>query len=276
VPVALDIGGSKLAAAWVEEGRVLERRQVPTPKEGPQAVVQRALELIRDWKGPLGIAASGRVVEGRVLALSSDLWPGWEEVPLAELFAQTWGDRVKVLNDAQAAAWGEYRYGGWGASLFYVTLSTGIGGGWVQEGQLRQGVHGLAGHFGHVQRDSQGPRCGCGRMGCLEVLASGSALERRAGLPPAKLLERAVQGEGWAQALLKEATFHVAEALADLQALLDPEQVVLGGSLGLNPLYQTWLYSALEALPPLYRPRIAPARLGSDSGLLGAADWVML
>ncbi|MDR5709130.1 MAG: N-acetylmannosamine kinase [Armatimonadota bacterium] len=286
VVLAVDIGGTKIAVARVVEGVVVERREAPTPsREGPQAVIRTVLSLIEDWKlkaAGLGVASGGVISRGRVIHANPRILPDWEGLDLRAVFRATTGLVVEVLNDAQAAAWGEYRYGaGRGLeSLAFVTVSTGIGAGLVLGGQLLTGATGLAGHLGHTAYAPEGEVCGCGRRGCLETVTSGLALaeaaRRRLGIPldARMVLARAQDGDPEALALVDRAAAALAQALADLQALVDPEAVVLGGGVGLNPFYRERLEAALAHLPHIFRPRLRLAALGANSGLLGVADWV--
>ncbi len=285
VVLALDIGGTKIAAARVTGGIILERREIPTPShEGPLGVIRAALNLIDDWRRQavgLGVASGGVIHRGRVVHANPRILPDWVGLDLRAVFRATTGLPVEVLNDAQAAAWGEYRYGaGRGLeSLAFVTVSTGIGAGLVIRGQLLTGATGLAGHLGHTVYEPEGEMCGCGRRGCLETVASGMALaqaaRRRFGTPfdARMVLARAEEGDPEALALVDRAARAFAQALADLQALVDPQVVVLGGSVGLNAFYRERLEAALAGLVGPFRPRLKAAALGRDAGLVGAADW---
>ncbi|MCS7172739.1 MAG: ROK family protein [Armatimonadetes bacterium] len=171
VVLAVDIGGTKIAAARVVEGVVVERREAPTPvREGPQAVIRTALSLLEDWRRGalgLGVASGGVIHRGRVIHANPRILPDWAGLDLRAVFRLHTGLPVKVLNDAQAAAWGEYRYGaGRGLdSMAFVTVSTGIGAGLVLGGRLRTGERGLAGHLGHTVCGPESEVCGCGRRG---------------------------------------------------------------------------------------------------------------
>lgn len=285
IVLALDIGGTKIAAARVSGGRVLTRREVPTPAQrGPQAVVRAALDLLTEWCADaeaVGVASAGVIHEGRVVRSNPRILPGWTGLDLAGIFRRATGLPVRVLNDAQAAAWGEYRHGaGRGLrSVAFVTVSTGVGAGLVIDGRLVTGRTGLAGHLGHTQADPRGEVCGCGRVGCVETVASGAALVRAAqaqlGVPldPRSLLERAAGGDVWGIRVVEEAVGALAQALGNLQALVDPELVILGGGVGQNPVYRESLLRALETLPEPFRPRLGEPLLGADAGLVGAAAW---
>lgn len=285
--LAIDIGGSKCAVALVQEGRLLERGQQPTPAaEGPEAVVATAVVAARDLLArtrlaprALGIACAGRVSEGRVWAVSPDLLSGWSGFPVVQAFGDALGLPTSALNDAQAAAWGEARHGaGVGRhSMLFVTVSTGVGGGLVLDGRLWQGHGGLAGHLGHLQADPRGEGGSGGRRGTLESLASGTALARQAAalghpVDAREVLAQAEAGAAWARTLVGSATEALAEALADVKALLDPELVVLGGGVGLNPTFQRELVAAVARLPETFRLKVVTAVLGADAGLVGAAD----
>ncbi|GIW09363.1 MAG: hypothetical protein KatS3mg061_0420 [Dehalococcoidia bacterium] len=167
-------------------------------------------------------------------------WP--EALPLAELLAERLGAPTRVDNDANLAALGEHRFGaGRGVDhLVYLTVSTGIGGGIISGGRLLHGVHGFAGEVGHQVILPDGPPCGCGGRGCLEVLASGTAIVRRAqaaGLPADRLAEEgaaavfaaAAAGDPRAQEVIAGATRALGLGVVNLLHVFDPALVVLGG-----------------------------------------------
>lgn len=281
--LAIDIGGTKIAVATVAEGCIRERRQIATPRTGKGADVVAA--IVRE-AGPvpsgcrIAIATTGVVREGHVTALNPSTLPIEDRFPLAAAIAQATGIAPLVVNDAQAAAWGEYRYGtGRGCRTFaFVTISTGIGAGLVVDGRLLIGGAGLAGHLGHVVADHRGPPCGCGRRGCLETLASGSALGRRGSEAlghPVSALEvfaEAAAGHAGASALLDDAANHLANALADLAVVCDVDQVAVGGGVGLAEGFIDRVRRAMQGLPATFRRPLSLAAGGADVGLLGAAD----
>jgi N-acetylmannosamine-6-phosphate 2-epimerase/N-acetylmannosamine kinase len=216
-----------------------------------------------------GVACAGLVVDGRVLAMSPELLPGWYDYPLVERLEAELGSRVAALNDAQAAALGESRYGaGRGrSSMLFMTVSTGVGGGLVLDGRLWQGSTGLAGHVGHLAQ------------GELERLASGTALARLAadagfpGLGARAVIAEAEGGAHWASALLAGAADAVARALVDVKVVVDPEVVVLGGGVGLNPGFRRAVKAALGQVPERVRSEVVAAELGAAAGLVGCAAW---
>lgn len=286
--LAIDVGGSKCSAALVHGGRVLYRSERPTPAtEGPRAVVAAAAAIARALieraeqpPDTLGVACAGLVRDGRVWAVSPDLLLGWGGFPISQAFQDSLALPTTTLNDAQAAAWGEARFGaGVGrGSLLFVTVSTGVGGGLVLGDRLWHGHEGLAGHLGHLQVDPGGEPTSGGRRGTLESVASGTALARRAaalGRPvdAPEVFAAAASGAVWARDLVSEAAEALAQALADTQVLVDPEVVVLGGGVGLNPGFEQALAAAVARLPETFRPQVVRAALGTEAGLVGAADW---
>lgn len=284
--LALDIGGTKIAAATIVDGRCIDRRQAAMP--ATEAEFLRAIERLcagRPPPGKVGVAVTGRT-DGRIVSsVNKHTISFWNDFPLRERLEHLLQQDVLVVNDAQAAAWGEYVVRDREAcrTLLFMTLSTGVGGGFVIDGRLSTGVTGLGGHIGHTttaHRLSASVLCGCGRIGCLETLASGTALARGAselfGRPALaqELFRLADAGHRDAELLLAQAANAVAEAIANCQALLDLEQVLIGGSVGLASRMVERIETSLRAMPALFHVPVAPARLGADAGLLGIGALV--
>jgi N-acylmannosamine kinase len=281
--VAVDIGGTKIAAAQVVGNRVLERRQIATPRDGSaDSLVEAVAGLLAGWRVPrIGVATTGLVQDGCLTAVNPATMSIPDRTPLRRLLTERLGAEVLLFNDAQAAAWGEHIAAGEeGASSFlFVTISTGIGGGLVLDGRLQIGAAGLAGHIGHMVVAPDGRPCGCGRRGCLEAIASGEAVVAQAtalfGRPvkPAELIAMARE-ETRAARLLNEAASAVAGALGDLRMALGIETALIGGGLGLAEEMLDRIAQAVAALPLLARPGVRAARLGHDAGLIGIAALV--
>lgn len=285
--LAIDIGGTKLAAALVENTVIMARRQVPmaTDAAGFAAAIDT---LVAGWPAPerISVATTGYIDGGKVYPVNRAIISFWNGFPLEQLLRTRFRCPVVLFNDAQAAAWGEYcarrdmGEAGHPANLLFITLSTGVGGGLVLDHRLRAGPHGLAGHVGHAPArlpPADGASlCGCGRLGCLEMLASGTALARQASavfqspLDSAALFTLAAS-EPRAAAILDNAALAVAEAIAGLHMSIDLDAVVLGGSVGLAPGMLQRISTALAGLPLPCPPSLGAARLGADAGLLGAA-----
>ncbi|MCY0885470.1 MAG: ROK family protein, partial [Firmicutes bacterium] len=207
--VGIDIGGTKVAvgvAPWEggEPWRTarLETAALPPGEEALDRIAAAARELVAaaglPWQAVrgAGVGSPGPFRGGRRLYRPANL-PGWDGLDLEAGFQARLGCPVRVENDANAAAWAEWRQGaGQGSrSLVFVTVSTGIGAGMVLDGRLYEGAEGNAGEIGHWVLDPKGPLCHCGRRGCLETLASGTALarmaaDRRAGSPYLQAVER--------------------------------------------------------------------------------------
>ncbi|GAE05030.1 ROK family protein [Paenibacillus sp. JCM 10914] len=183
--VGVDLGGTKIAAALFDsEGQLLNREQMETSgARTAEEVVGRITAMIRSVSGgqPLrgvGMASPGTVNSREGIVIHGTNLPEWTNVPLKAWMERELQTEVQVLNDANAAAWGEYARGaGRGSTnMVYVTLSTGIGSGIVLDGKLFLGSNSFAGELGHHIIDPNGPKCNCGSHGCWEVFASGTAI----------------------------------------------------------------------------------------------------
>lgn len=275
----VDLGGTKIAAARVAGARVLERRQAPTPRDGGfESLIEAVVGLVAGWTdGPVGIATTGLVRDGKLSATNPGTLPVPPDSPLVAALQDRLGVTVRAVNDAQAAAWGEFRHGaarGVG-SMVFLTVSTGVGGGLVLDGTLRVGPGGLAGHLGHVVAVPDGPLCGCGRRGCVEAVASGRALAAAATEAFGEEMDAPAlfrRTDPAAAALIDRAATAIARLLADLKAALDLDLAVLGGGVGLADGFLGRVERALAAEPSQFRLPLRPAALGHDAGLIGMAD----
>ncbi|MFB3816743.1 MAG: ROK family protein [Candidatus Methylomirabilales bacterium] len=301
--LAIDIGGTKLAAGIVERsGGILARGEVPTrAADGPEAVLDRIVALGTRLLGDpaargvtgVGVCSPGPLDRAAGVVLSPPNLPGWDRVPLVSRLRAAFGLPVVLDNDANAAALAEFRYGaGRGAcSLAYFTVSTGIGGGIVLDGKLRHGVGDAAGEFGHMTVLPDGPACPCGNRGCLETLASGTAIaraarERLSGPAPSRLRDVpdvtaaevarfAAAGDRVAREVWERAVRFLAQGVATVVTILAPERVVLGG--GVTEAGEL-LFAPLReevrrrvGLVPVEKIPIVRAALRRDVGILGAA-----
>lgn len=293
--LALDFGGTKHAAALLEPGARawLDQRRVAAPP-GSDGAQDRAVmfaladDLLQAHPGRLlaiGVSFGGPVdwAAGRVI-LSHHV-PGWEATPLVEIVRARYGAPVAMDNDANAAALGEWRFGaGQGAaSLLYVTVSTGIGGGWVLDGRIYRGADSLAGEIGHLALDPAGPPCVCGKRGCVEAIGSGTNIarlmnerDRRQSWTAADVNAAAEAGDAPARAVMATAARALGQGLGYAITLMNPEQIVIGGGVaGAGPYYwQVLRETAAAYVLPEMRARtarnIGPAGLGGESPLWGA------
>jgi glucokinase len=298
--LAVDIGGTKLAAAIVDgAGHVHRRGQVPTGPTGLGrgddlwSTVATLVDEVCDGEAPdgVGVGCGGPMVwpAGVVSPLNLAAWRGF---PLRERFRERFpGAVVRVANDAIAMSIGEHwRGAGQGArSLLGVVVSTGVGGGLVVDGRVFSGVTGNAGHVGHVVVEPDGPQCACGGRGCLEAIARGPAVVRWAGergWTPSEgleadgrgLLASAQAGDAVAVAAFARAGAALGLAVASAACLLELDVVAVGGGLSgaghllLDPAREA--FSRHAGLDFAARCRLVGAGLGADAGLVGAAALV--
>jgi predicted NBD/HSP70 family sugar kinase len=272
--LALDVGGTKMLAALVSGGQVLEARTIGTPRDNaPDRWCDSLAALAEPWTGRFahaGLALTGGIVDGRWFALNPATLPVPAGFPVVDEMRRRLGVPVRACNDAQAAAWGEFRHGaGRGRDIVFLTVSTGIGGGIVSGGRLLSGRSGLAGHVGQIRLASAD---GSAR---LEDLVAGRAV---AGAADGRAADAAgvadaafVRGEAWALAIMDVSAALLARAVSDLQLLFDPDLVVIGGGLGLNADYRRRLVHAVESLPDVLRPTVVAAELGVNAGVVGVA-----
>lgn len=280
---AVDLGGTKTAAARIEAGHIVARLQAPTdPAAGPEGQVQAMAALLErlGWRGdtPLGVAVAGRVGrDGRWWAVNRGTLADIDGLDLGAALRRRLGAGVPV-NDAAAAALAEARLGaGRGVDrLAYLTVSTGVGGGLVLAGRPVTSSDGLAGHLGFMSSALGTGPCGSGRRATVESVAAGRAIAGAAaaaghpGLDARAVFAAADAGAPWAGAIVARSAEAIARLAADLRALLAVEAVVLGGSIGLAPGYATRVQAHLAQEPDLFRPALRLAELGQDSALVGA------
>jgi len=310
--VGVDLGGTKIYTALATlDGEVLSEVKVPTmAAEGYERVLQRIAETVSEAKRLAGVSGKPRRiglgapgpldVERGIVHVAPNL--GWRNAPLKASLEKLIGVPVFVENDANLAAWGEFVYGAGknAVDLVYITVSTGIGGGLVMGGKIYQGASYGAGEIGHVTVFPDGPECHCGNRGCLEAVASGTAVAREArrliahgagravlslaGGKPEAVTARTVglaaaQGDAEAKGLLDSAARWLGIGVAAVLNLLNPEMVVLGGGMMKSaPLFWETLEDEVRrrALPSAFgAARLVTAALGGRSGLLGAVAYAL-
>ncbi|MHB1161055.1 MAG: ROK family protein [Chloroflexota bacterium] len=307
--IALDLGGTHFRVAiGTSEGAIEWRVSKPTDAErGLQAVlgsifetVDEALAVVGDrtkLQG-IGVGAPGPLDPWAGVIHNPPNLPGWDRVPIRQLFEERYGLPTLVGNDANLAAVGEHRFGaGRGCkNMVYVTVSTGIGGGVISDDRLLLGHNGFAGEIGHMAIDMHGPVCQCGNVGCLEVLASGTAIARRArellqsgaesslgGLPEEEVtaievVNAAYRGDATAGSILHEAAVALGVGMVNVAHLFNPHRIIIGGGVSnAGPLLWDPMLETVRTrtMPPNRRDlEIVLAGLGDDAGLLGAVAMV--
>jgi glucokinase len=307
--VGIDLGGTKIRSVVTGvDGTILGEDVRPTDAEGGSAVVvdrlvASAQAAVAASGVPhesilaVGVTAPGTVdFDAGVLYQPPNL-PGWDAVPLGRLLGERLNRPVFLENDANAAAYGEWRYGA-GVGLrhmIYLTVSTGIGAGLILNGQMYRGADGTAGELGHTTIDVNGPPHNCGMIGCLEVMASGTAIARMAGEAVAagrsELLARlatetgeltavevdhaADAGDPVAQEILAKASHYLGVGLANYINIFNPEAIVVGGGvtrIGRQLLEPAFALAKARAFHlPSERVRLLLAALEGRSEVLGVS-----
>jgi len=308
--LAIDLGGTKIIAAIIsDKGQVMAREYYLTlAEEGPQPVIGRVLSAIDHLLDStnldlselhsISLAAAGAIDLDKGLVTLSPNLPGWYDIPLRDIVKDKHGVNTFLINDASAAALGEHRFGvGRGVNnLILLTLGTGIGGGVIINGKLYSGPCGSAGEIGHTTIDVNGPRCSCGNVGCLEVLASGTAVAQEAirrisqgeksslieivGGKVGDITAEAVgvaakDGDSLALEVILRAATYLGVGMVNVVNIFNPEMIIIGG--GMAQMGDLLLDTARKVVKERAFPlsvqavRIVPAQLGENAGVLGAA-----
>jgi glucokinase len=307
--LALDFGGTKHTAGLVSRGeRVwLARRQAFSPRNADAEYdLSTMLALARELLGSerptaVGVSFGGPVdFEAGTVRLSHHV-PGWENTPLRQILSRAFDAPACVDNDANVAALGEHRYGaGQGCdSLLYITVSTGVGGGWILNGRPWRGHESMAGEFGHMVVEPDGPACVCGGRGCVERLAAGPMIAQRArdwlaarpergqvlrrlvaddlaAIDGKVVAEAAAQGDELAWEALAVSARALGQAIGSVANLMNPQRFVLGGGVTKSGdrYWETLRTAARTVAMPEVHFDVMPAALGDDAPLWGAVALV--
>jgi len=302
--IGVDLGGSRVRAVLAnEKGEFLDRCEFPTlADKGLYFVLERILECVRSVSSnapridAIGVGAPGPINSKEGVVSNPPNLPGWVNVPLAKLIEEKTGIPTFLGNDANLAALGEFTYGSgkYVQHLIYITVSTGVGGGIIIDGQLLEGHNGAAGEVGHMVVQPGGPKCSCGGYGHLEALSSGTAIAKRAREAAslnkdtvmielagsvdkinAKIVDEAAKkGDPLALKLLEQAGQWLGYALINLIHIFNPQMISIGG--GVSEAGELLLGPArkvvFEGLMPVFKQdlQIVKASLGGDVGLAGA------
>lgn len=288
--VGFDIGGTRCRAAVVTAtGEILEQRSVPTPTRATEledAIADLVAQLsVHHEPAAVGLAVAGFLDTERETVRFAPHLP-WRDTPVRARLEQRLGLPVTLEHDANAAAWGEYRFGSVGGAdtWVYFAVGTGIGAALMIDGQLYRGAFGTAPEFGHLAVVPGGRLCACGKCGCLERYASGTALADTAvehgmpaGLSGVEIMTAARDADPQALAVLDDFAGWLGQGLAIVVDVLDPELIVLGG--GVSTDADLFLPAARETMAasivgaghrPL--PIVGTAELGADAGMIGVSD----
>jgi len=306
--IGIDVGGTKVLGGVVTaSGEILATARRDTPREGGRALTEAiaivATELSQQFPvDSIGVSAAGFISSDRQTMLATPNISNWNGVNLVTELTELLHKKIVLENDANAAAWGEFKFGaGRGRNdLMMLTLGTGVGGGLILDGAVFRGAFGIGAELGHMRLIADGQLCGCGIRGCLEQYASGSALMRHAreaidaspllarnllergdgsieGLRGEHMTDAARDGDPVAIAAFNTMANYLGAGIASLCAVIDPSCIVLGGGvidageLFLSPTRE----AALRLIPFSGKhpyPEIVPAELGNNAGLVGVAD----
>jgi len=312
--VGCDLGGTNIKAGLVdvENGSVLVSDSTPTSARlGPESVMERMAGLIADLIekaniqkaeiGGLGISAPGVIdLETNTTLFLPNLYSEWREVPVGDRMTDYLGLEVSMLNDVRAITYGEWAFGaGIGVdSMACFAIGTGVGGGLVVNNQLVLGFGGTAGELGHQTVDLNGPQCGCGNYGCIEVYASGPAIAAEAArgvlqgwstkivelidndlnkLTPKIVAQAAEMGDAFALSVWNRAGKYLGIGVANILTSVGVKRVVIGGGVGkagellLRPIREE--VQKRVFLMPVEKVEFLTAKLGNDAGIVGMAAW---
>ncbi len=306
--IGVDVGGTKVLGGLVDkDGKVIATARKDTPRQGGRALTQTIADIAKELMQShdvlaVGVSAAGFVSSDRKTMLATPNIADWNGVDLDFELTKLINKPVVIENDANAAAWGEAKFGA-GRNrnhMILLTIGTGIGGGIVFNGALVRGAFGTAAEFGHMRVVPDGHLCGCGARGCFEQYASGSALLRHArgaitaspdmarnllsranasieGLTGADITQAAQEGDPVALAAFNTTAEWLGAGIASLSVLLDPDCVVIGGGvIAAGEILLAPLRRALVRYMPFAGkhpyPEIIAAQLGNQAGLVGVAD----
>lgn len=314
VYIGCDLGGTNIKAGLVdiEKGKVLNSASIPTKaRQGPDAVLDRMAglisELIKQSKvkkkaiGGLGISAPGIIdLENSVTEFLPNLYTEWRGVSVGERIGTELELEVSMLNDVRAITYGEWAFGAGkdADSMACFAIGTGVGGGLVVANELVLGFGGTAGELGHQTVDLNGPMCGCGNHGCIEVFSSGPAIVAEAArgvgqgwstsivdlvkndlnlLTPEVVARAAEKGDEFALKVWERAGTYLGIGVANILTTVGVKKIVIGGGVAkagellLNPIRK--VVRERVFLMPIEKVEIVNASLGKDAGIVGMAAW---
>lgn len=282
--IAIDVGGTKISAALMDNDEIIELRKIESVIHTDLInLAQHLFNLCKGWveqSEQLAIACTGQVGADYVNFLSAK-----QRLPLKSQLEALFKLPVVIINDAAAAAWAEYCIGKIDKSatrvediLVYITVSTGIGGGVIQNGQLVTSNDGFCAHLGHVSvlnSKRELIQCHCGRINCAEAISSGTAISKQA----SEILGKTVTCKEVFQdhlsndmilQLIDKCSSAVTDLIANIKAITGTDIVILGGSVGCAPYFVSQVRDKLEQLPEIYQLTIKSPKCGSNADLIGA------
>ncbi len=288
--IAIDVGGTKISAALMDNGKIIEQRKIESIIHSDLVnLPEHLIKLCHGWiekSEHVAIACTGQVGSKFVNFLSAK-----KKLPLKSQLETGFNKPVFIINDAAAAAWAEYYFikehqhktevqqtSKTDETLVYITVSTGIGGGMVQNGQLVTSTDGFCAHLGHTSVQHIGQQsipCHCGRINCAEAITSGTAIAKQA----SKLLSKTVNCKEVFQhyidvpeiaQLINQCTSAMTDLIANVKATTGTTKVILGGSVGSSTLFYKQVKEKVALLPDIYQLTVQAPQCGADADLIGA------
>jgi N-acylmannosamine kinase len=290
--IAIDVGGTKISAALMNHGEIIEQRKMESVIHSDLLnLAKHLINLCHDWVAKaeyVAIACTGQVGGEYVNFLSAK-----QKLPLKSQLESGFNMPVFIINDAAAAAWAEHcmlnnlttevnqasnASGNANHTLVYITVSTGIGGGMIQNGQLVTSTDGFCAHLGHVSvqhSSQQSIKCHCGRVNCAEAISSGTAIAKQASIILNKTVSCKQVFEQYLAVpaiatLIEDASSAVCDLIANVKAVTGTNIVILGGSVGSVEIFQQQVLAKVAELPDIYQVNITRPKMGADADLIGA------
>jgi N-acylmannosamine kinase len=280
--IAIDVGGTKISAALMENNEIIEQRKIDSVIHTDLlSLAQNLFLLCHGWADKadkVAVACTGQVGDEFVNFLSAK-----QKLPLKKQLAAVFNLPVTIINDAASAAWAEYCFtkghlAMTNETLVYITVSTGIGGGMIQNGQLVTSNDGFCAHLGHtsVQHPrQQSIHCHCGRINCVEAISSGTAIAKQASIILNKtvsckeVFEQYLEDTEIAQ-LIQQCSSAITDLIANVKATTGTEKIILGGSVGSSVYFFQQVQDKVAQLPEIYQVTIQAPACGADADLFGA------
>jgi N-acetylmannosamine-6-phosphate 2-epimerase/N-acetylmannosamine kinase len=274
VVLAVDLGGTKIMASLVQAGEVLDTTVFATDRDGsPERWLAAIEDATAHWKGryaAAGIAVTGAVRDGNWRAMNKATLGIAGEFPLEARATELFGVPVVAVNDAQAAAWGEFKASPDRSDLVFMTVSTGLGGGIVSQGRLMRGI---SGHFGQMREPSADGALLESRLSGPWIAAEAQRLGH--GCDPKEVFSAAYAGELWAVGIVAGVAGRLARLCCDIQLAIDPARIVIGGGVGLAAGFLDRVRAEISAIGPSAVPELQAATLGPKAGIVGIADLAL-
>jgi glucokinase len=296
--VGVDVGGTNIKAALVQNGKIKKRIKLPTKVRsgfnGSLSQIESAISVFIEKAQAIGIGIAGLIDSKKGIVRFSPNLPGWKNIKLSSILEEKFKRPVKIINDVDAFCLGEWRYGAAKGydNVFLFTLGTGVGGAAVCEGTPLFGAHGFAGEFGHSIIKFNGRKCPCGNRGCLEqyvgarhivalarskIKKTRSSLKKYKKLTPHIIADEAKRGDRVSIEVFKKIGYYIGVGVTNIIVLFDPDVIIISGGVSragkiiFEPVRKTVAQRVMGGKFRTYK--IIPPQLGDDAGILGAVYY---